>query len=137
MLTKSQVSEMGGQIHNIKIPLAIFNENGHYSLIPLDETESIIGDCPFCAQGESIEEAEKDLFRFLKWHNDYLQDRSRQLDRWHPFRKGRWFTTGGTWFTCFGVGLYFRYGKSMHFGWYVPFTKLNVSIINYWMVKKA
>lgn len=28
--------------------------------------------------------------------------------------------------------LNFRYGEEMKYGWYVPFTKLNIMFVNYW-----
>ena len=49
---------------------------------------------------------------------------------------GNWKHTGGGWFVIFGLHFYFRYGKGMKGGKYIPFTKLNISFHSEWAMYK-
>jgi hypothetical protein len=99
-----------------------------------DEGEKIFGNA--YGQGKTIEEAEKEFWNMVKFINDYNEERSREFDKWGLFQKGDWKHIGGTWFTLLGINVYFRTGKGMKGGWYVPFTKLNISIHNHWIKRE-
>lgn len=116
----------------ISFPVNYIFDEGHHLIANSDETDNIIGQVNTCVQGDSFEDAKKVYFEILKSNIEYLEERSRQLDLWKPFQKGDWKQIGGTWFTTFGINVYFRYGKGMKYGRYIPFTKLNISISNYW-----
>lgn len=97
------------------------------------ETDEIIGDkVGIVIQGDSLDDAKRKFLISLKCHINWIEKRSHELDLWKPFQKGNWKHVGGTWFKVFGINVYFRYGKGMKGGRYIPFTKLNISINNYW-----
>lgn len=123
------------QYTTIEIPLGYSQDENCVVLFSTDETDKVLGKIPIVIQGESLSQAKADYLSLLKWHIEHLEDRSRQLDLWKPFQKGDWSHTGGKWFTVFGIHVYFRYGKGMKYGWHVPFTKLNISMNNYWKRK--
>ena len=54
-----------------------------------------------------------------------------------PFIKGQWKHPGGRWIIIFGLQFYFRYGKNMRHGWYIPGTKLNIIFHNLWKKLKT
>ena len=93
-------------------------------------------------QGKSYKKAENNFWKMAAYIYKHHESRSQELNRWKWFQKGNWKSIGGTWFTVFGIMVYFRYGnsplyrKSMRGGWYIPFTNLNISISNYWMKNK-
>lgn len=101
------------------------------------ETNDIIGNkIGLVVQGDSLDDAKIQMLQSIKCHIDWIEKRSHQLDLWKPFQKGNWKHIGGTWFTTFGINVYFRYGENMKGGWYIPFTKLNISVRNHWRIKK-
>lgn len=51
--------------------------------------------------------------------------------KWSIFRAGKWKGMGSHWFTILGFNFYFRYGKDMQKGFYIPSTNLNILISNY------
>ncbi len=85
------------------------------------------------AQGETKEEAIKGLFEYIRMSYHHSEDCRLNYQRWIPFRKGKWGKLGGSWFAVFGIHVYFRYGKGMKGGQYIPFTQLNVSFSNDWI----
>ena len=87
-------------------------------------------------QGKSYKEAENRFWKMALDIYKHHESRSQELNRWKWFQKGNWKSIGGTWFTVFGIMVYFRYGKPMIDGWYIPFTNLNIRISNYWMKTK-
>ena len=83
-------------------------------------------------QGKSFKEAENHFWA-LAWDiSKYHQKRSDELNCWKWFQKGDWKQPGGSRFIVFGIAVYFRYGKQMKGGWFVPFTNMNISIHSYW-----
>lgn len=87
-----------------------------------------------CSQGDTKKEAINEMFKTVSFIYDYLEKCNLKYQRWVPFRHGNWKQTGGTWFAVFGFNFYFRNGKGMKYGWYIPLTKLNISIQNEWNV---
>lgn len=90
---------------------------------------------PILTQGETKEEAIRKFWIIANIHLDYLNERKHQADKWEPLRIGPWKSKGGRWFTIFGQHFSFRYGKQNKGGWFVPFTKLNISYYNEWKRK--
>lgn len=127
--------EIETKIVNISIPCE-YTIEGEYHLLHLTKEYEDIS-TGFCiSQGKSFEEAEKDLISMIKMINKYHLNRANYLKKYEWFSKGDWNHTGGSWFTILGIHVYFRYGKGMQGGgWYIPFTKMNVSITNYWRQK--
>jgi hypothetical protein len=100
-----------------------------------DETRLLMGDSfNGCAQGDTKADAIEKMFKIFKISQEYSQELVFRYQRWIPFRKGNWKYTGGKWFVVFGIHVYFRYGKKMKGGWYIPFTKLNVSVYSEWSI---
>lgn len=84
------------------------------------------------ASGKNKEEAENEFWNHVNILHLYYKKRADELDKWKPLQIGPW-GIGGKWFTIYGIQVYFRYGKNMKYGWYIPFTKLNVMITNHWL----
>ncbi len=124
----------------IEIPVGMESGVDHdgkqyYVLFTTDETKKYIGNMGIVTQGETLEEAKEEFLKSLKstanfwnWHVD-------QFRRWKPLQIGPWGQTAGHWFRIFGIQFYFRVGKNMKHGWYIPFTNLNIMITNYWRIK--
>lgn len=97
------------------------------------ETNLLIGDkLNGCAQGKTKEEAIIKMFETIKITHLYSEDCRLNYQRFIPFKSGDWKHIGGKWFSVFGIHVYFRYGKGMKGGRYIPFTKLNISVSNFW-----
>lgn len=122
------------QTINLEVPVTYIEEDGQHIISTNEETKKFF-DVGIVVQKDTKEEAIRTFWILLKYHIEWDEQRSRELDRWKPFQKGDWSHTGGTWFTIFGFHFYFRYGKGMKHGWYIPFTKLNIMITNYWRKK--
>jgi hypothetical protein len=129
---------MKEEMINIEIPVAMAQGEGYFVIFNTDETDKLIGKTNIVVQGDSIEDAKSKYLWILKSHIDYMEKRSNDLNKWKSFQKGDWKHIGGTWFTLFGFNVFFRRGKNMKGGWYVPLTNLNITIWNYWtMYKKS
>lgn len=127
---------MEGRIEYINIPVNVINtKNGNTLVTTTKESEKLLGNSIY-SQGKTYEEAEKGFWEMLKYVNDYHLTRSNELNKWKWFQKGDWSKTGGSWFTILGINVYFRYGKNMKGGWYIPFTKMNILIHNHWRKHK-
>jgi hypothetical protein len=117
----------------IYLPISIVKDGDMYVASFNTETKKYFGeDIHGCAMGKSTEEAVEEMFYMIRFEHEYLKDKVLNYQRFIPFRKGDWKHVGGTWFVIFGMHVYFRHGKGMKGGWYIPFTKLNVSITNEW-----
>lgn len=102
-----------------------------------EHTKKYLGElCQGAGQGNTKEEAINELFSSLRVLHQFNMDRMLNYERWVPFRIGNWLHIGGTWFAIYGFKFYFRYGSGMKGGRYIPFTKLNISITNLWIVYK-
>lgn len=120
------------------IPISIINsESGVWVACTNDDTKKVLGEyLGGTSQGDTKEEAIKDLLLLLRYAHEYADDRMRSYQRWVPFRKGNWKHSGGKWFVIFGIHFYFRYGGKNKGGFFVPFTKLNINISNEWLQYK-
>lgn len=122
---------------NLQIPLEyhveIHDGKEYHMLFSNDETKKYI-DIPIVVQKNTKEDAIKTAYIVIKSHLDYLEERSKVADKYEWFRLGP-KTKSSIWFMIFGINFYFRYGKGMKNGWYVPFTNLNIMITNHWKKK--
>ena len=122
---------------DINIPIALTGEDSNcWVAATTEETEKILGRLGCTAQGDTRAEAIDSLMEMIKSINDYNHELTLRYQRWVPFRKGDWGHIGGTWFVIFGIHVYFRCGKGMKGGHYIPFTKLNISIHSEWSIYK-
>lgn len=111
-----------------------FNGKEYHIIVSSDETKKFL-DIPIVVQANSKEEAIKQFWMTANIHLDYLEERGYQADKWEPLRIGPWKKYGGRWVSIFGQFFSFRYGKKNKGGWFVPFTKLNISYHNQWRIK--
>ncbi len=118
----------------IEIPISIIEVEGNWTIGSNKDTEALLGRdlSNICASGETKEEAIAMFFKLMKSITSFHHTRMLKYQKFVPFRKGDWKHTGGKWFTVFGIDVYFRYGKGMKGGWYIPFTKLNIRVYNEW-----
>lgn len=112
----------------------IESSNGMWVAAFNKKSEEYLGkDISAVAQGKTKEEAIKNLFFHIQFLYYYLEECRRSYQRFVPIRFGNWKHTGGRWIVIFGINIYFRYGKNMKYGFYIPFTKLNIRINNEWI----
>lgn len=122
---------------NINFPVSIVEENGgtHFTITFNDETNSLLGKrMSVVAGGKTKEEAIEKFFMLMKMTHEYTEECRLSYQRFVPFRKGDWKHTGGRWFIIFGFQVFFRYGKGMKHGFYIPFTNLNINFSSEWKV---
>lgn len=119
----------------LSIEVELIREDEWFIIHSTNEFEEILGQHAY-SQDKSLEEAEKSFWNMIKFTNKFHEQRSKELDKYKFFQKGNWSHIGGTWFTVLGINIYFRYGSNMKYGWYIPFTKLNISVNNAWRKKK-
>jgi len=116
------------------LPISVIQDGDYWIATCNNKTKKYLGDKLYgCSQGKTKEEAINKMFEIIRMTCDYYDECTLNYRRFVPFTKGNWKIKGGKWFTIFGIFMYFRYGKGMKGGWYVPFTKLNISISNYWV----
>lgn len=82
--------------------------------------------------GSTVEEAEAAYIDYTIRMGDFHRKKVDELEKLAIFTRGSWRRRGSYWFTVLGICFNFRYGNNMIGGWYVPFTKLNISIFSYW-----
>lgn len=115
------------------LPIAVVKSEGGWVATCNSETEKYLGKkLHGCAQGKTKEEAISQMFLTIRITHEFSEQCRLSYQRFVPFRKGNWQRVGGMWFVVFGIHVYFRYGKGMKGGKYIPFTKLNISISNDW-----
>lgn len=115
------------------LPVSVVKDGKWYVASTNSETEKYLGqDLTGCAQGKTEEEALNRLFQVIKWCHEHSEESRLRYGRWVPLKIGPWGHTGGNWFAFFGLNVYFRYGKNMKGGFYIPLTKLNISFTNEW-----
>lgn len=118
-------------IKNFSVTVEVTEEDGVFAIATTKKTESII-EQPIYISAKSLVDGKRKFWAMLKIINNYNKERSEELDKWKFFQKGDWKHVGGSWFIIFGINVYFRRGKGMKGGWYVPFTNLNIRICNLW-----
>jgi len=119
------------------LPISVINSDGVWVATCNDETKLVLGDrLHGCAQGDTKADAIEKMFQLIRFSHEFSERQVMRYQRWVPFRKGNWKHTGGGWFVIFGLHFYFRYGKGMKGGKYIPFTKLNISFHSEWAMYK-
>jgi len=119
----------------VNLPIGLIEDGEYWIASTNDKTEEFLGkQLTGCGQGKTKEEAIKRLFDIIRWTHEYSEECRLNYQRWVPFRKGPWGKIGGNWFAIFGIHIYFRYGKRNKGGWFIPFTKLNISISSDWKI---
>lgn len=117
-------------------PISIIQDGDQWTACSNGDTDKLIGEKLNCvASGDSKEDAILQLFMMIRITHEYSEKSRLRSEPWVPFRKGDWKQRGGRWFTIFGINFYFRYGKGMKGGKYIPFTKQNISIHSQWNFK--
>lgn len=118
----------------LQIPISIIEKDGYCVIAANKDTEKMCGDLfsGINASGQSREETLNSFFELIRVSQRWEIDRRLSYERWVPFRRGSWNRRASFWFVIFGINFYFRYGKHMKGGWYIPFTKLNISVTNLW-----
>lgn len=119
----------------IEIPVSMIQEaDGSWVIGSNKETEDLLGNhlSSIVDSGKTREIAIKKFFEVMRFLHEYSVDRKMSYSRWVPLKVGPW-KKGGRWVEIFGIMISFRYGDSMKGGWYVPFTKLNISVYNGWV----
>lgn len=119
----------------LSFPVGYQCDEGHHMVYDTDETKKFL-DIPVVVSAESKTEAIKNYWTIVSVHLSFLNDIYQRHNRWALFYKGSWKERGTHWFSVFGFHFYFRHGKNMRGGAYLPFTKLNVSLTNYWRIPK-
>lgn len=122
----------------INFPIALINDGKYWvASTRTDKSGKFLGeDLTGVSQGKTRKEAIEKLFLMIRYAHSYSEDCRLSYQRWVPFRKDSWGKIGGNWFSIFGFHIYFRYGKGNKEGWFVPFTKLNISFSSDWTVYK-
>lgn len=122
----------------VEIPIALAKSGEHWvATTGVKAEEQYLGEeLHGLGSGDTKEEAIAKMFEYIRLMAFYYKDSELRYQRWVPFRKGPWGRIGGNWFSIFGLHVYFRYGKKMKYGWYIPFTKLNISFSSDWRVYK-
>ena len=115
----------------INIPILLIEYEDKYLLSTTSESEKILT-TSICVEGDTLEKVEEAFQEALQFTNEYHLERSNELNKWKIFQKGNWSQTGGCWFIIYGIKMYFRKGKGMKGGKYIPFTSLNISVYNFW-----
>lgn len=117
------------------LPISVIQEGEYFIVSSNDDTLKIIGDIgQQTGQGKTKEEAINQYFSLLRMSYEYQENCRLSYQRFIPFRLGPWNMIGGKWFSIFGFHFYFRTGKNMKGGYYIPFTNLNISFSNDWIV---
>lgn len=126
----------------ISIPIAIVKSENNYVASLNDKDNKYFGEHVHgCVSGKTEEETKEKLLQLARFLIEFYRDRELSYQRWVPFRKGPWSKTGGNWFAIFGFHVYFRTSKShmkhlMKYGWFIPFTNLNISFSSDWTIYK-
>lgn len=135
---KEQVKRLSWWNHDknkttFPLPISIAQSGDCWVATCNNETELLLGDkLHGVAQGKTKEEAINSMFMIIRLTHEYSEECRLNYQRWVPLRFGNWKHIGGRWFTVFGINVYFRYGKNMKGGKFIPFTSLNISIHSEW-----
>lgn len=109
----------------------IYTKEGHWVITSNEETKKLLGSSMnIVVQGDTREEAIQQFFLHLRMTVDFYKKYANKYRKYAPLIIGDWSHIRGTWFQIFGINVYFRYGKGMKGGFYIPFTKLNIMISN-------
>lgn len=123
-----------GNKEYFKLSISVIKSGDYWVATCNDDTKVFLGDkLHGCGQGKTKNEAIRRMFDIIRITHDYSEQCRLNYQRFVPFRCGNWKHIGGKWFIIYGINVYFRYGKGMKGGTYVPFTKLNILISNDWI----
>lgn len=115
----------------IKIPvLFITDELSTTTTITTTPAGEKLTGNPIIASGETQTEAIKQFKLLLEVNTAYYKRQDQKLTN-RTIIIGDWKRPGGRWFSVFGIGLYFRKGKQNKGGKFIPFTDINLSLINH------
>lgn len=121
----------------MKIPISLTKSNDTFTACTNKDSEKYLGkDLTGIGNGKTEEEAIYELFKTIRLTNDFYKRKYLKYRCYVPLILGSWDGPATHWFTIFGIHFYFRYGKNNKHGWYVPFTKLNITISNFWKIKE-
>lgn len=119
----------------VDLPISIIQSEDCWTVSIRDDQEKYLGkSVKVCCSGSSKEQAVERLFEVIRIIHRLSEEKRLNYQRWVPFRRGDWSKTGGMWFVIFGIRFYFRYGRDMKFGWFIPFTRLNISVSSEWKI---
>lgn len=122
----------------INFPVSVIKVDDNWTITVNEDTATLLGDSLYgIGSAKTKEEAIQQMFMMIRITHEYSEQCRLSYQRWVPLRKGPWNKTGGNWISIFGIHIYFRLGRSMKGGWYIPFTKLNVSISSDWRTYKT
>lgn len=127
---------MEDRVKNLDFTVKVIQGKNHIIMTTTEDTKAKLYGQGIVVQGDTEEEAEEAFWESLEVILKYYHHRMYQADLWEPFRIGpirNW--KKAFWFQIFGINVYFRYGDNMKGGRYIPFTKLNIRILNYWRKK--
>lgn len=119
------------EIKSVPLEVEIITSEEGVCISTTDKSYDIIG-FHIVVQENTLEAATEHFWKSAKIASSYHQKRSKELNKWKPFQKGEWKSTAGSWFIVYGFKFYFRYGADMKGGWYIPLTKMNITITNLW-----
>lgn len=119
-------------------PISVAESDGSWTASFNSETKELVGDNLHGCASSRISESDaiSKLWALVKMQLDYEHGCSLNYQRFVPFRKGPWQHKGGRWISIFGIHIYFRNGDGMKGGWYIPFTKFNISVNSDWSIYK-
>jgi len=118
---------------DFNLSISVIESDGIWVVSTNDKTKDYLGNkLSACASGKTKEQAISRLFLIIRHTHEFTEECRLNYQRFVPFRKGDWKKSGGTWFVVFGFHVYFRYGRPMLHGFYIPFTKLNISFSSDW-----
>lgn len=116
----------------LKIPVLILREKDQsVSIVSYSETDRMLPNSP-SGHGKSLEEATLNFWLSHNIQQEYIENMAKKAYKWVPIRIVPWKQIGGQWLSIYGFRFYFRYGKGMRGGRYVPFTLFNITFSNYW-----
>lgn len=116
------------------LPISVIESDGVWVATCNDETELVLGKrLHGCAQGDTKSDAIEKMFEIIRFSHEYSERQVMKYQRWVPFRSGKWEGIGTHWLVIFGLHFYFRSGKNMKGGWYIPLTNFNISFHNEWL----
>lgn len=120
----------------IKIPLLYTEtEDGKKIIINIENEfhDKYLGhSAGIVCSGNNLEQAKERVLAMMAANVSFSDEIWDRYQKWALLDWGPW-TRGGKWFRILGITFNFRYGKNMKGGFYIPFSKLNISISNAWI----
>lgn len=114
---------------NAYLPIQMEEVEYGFIATPSEETLKYLPDIPLVGAGVTKEAAMEDMFFSLNVLFQYHEEKHLAYERMIPLVIG---PKGSRWIMIFGFFISIRYGKQNKGGWFIPFTKVNISIQNRW-----